>query len=554
MAVGSSNSSFAKDIRTLFEIGVLANLSDGQLLERFVDARTGNEASEAVFAEIVRRHGPMVHRVCRDILKNPHDTQDAVQATFVVLIRKADSVRSRESIASWLYGTATRVARRASTDAANRRPRERLVAVPEVIEPVHDEGWSELHEELARLPEKYRVPLVLCYLEGMTTEAAARQLGCPQGTVLCRLSRGRERLRSRLVRRGLTASSALLALGRFSEARAVAMPAGLVGSTVRAALRFAADGSAAIGAGVVSARGLALAEGTLRTMLMTKIKLLGVLLLAGGTLAVVVPMTQSTKAQQPPPAQDQSRPEARKPKPKVDDRWVKKLPSGAVVELVGISNQPSGPTKWWTPGGKPLSVAPYASGGASTNARTNEQAREFAVRLKEIPNQPMDVKWKFSPSGSFSVGNPVDQAGRIIPGMKMIAMTLPGNLAECVIEFGVAAGPWKVEASCGPGGEAAMGFEKIGIIFGRSYEIGGHSVIAVSHNTLNEAVRVVAIDVEGKEHTPGSTSYLSTRDIAQQTLEFPLALKSIKEFQFQTRPYEWAEFKDVPLQPPAAPK
>jgi RNA polymerase sigma factor (sigma-70 family) len=574
MAVGSSNPDLAKDVQALFSVGVVANLSDGRLLERFASGPDGDRAAEAAFTELVRRHGPMVHRVCRNILNDPHDAHDATQATFLVLVRKAGSIRSRDSIAGWLHGTALRVARHARADAARRRLHERSGAVSEVVEPdpSGQEGWPELHEELARLPEKYRVPLVLCYLQGMTTEVAARQLGCPQGTILCRLSRGRERLRNRLIRRGLTASAALLALKQSPEVSG-ALTAGLATATARAALQFTTGSSAATASGMVSARGLALARDVLRTILMTKIKLLSAVVLAGTAIAVAAPSFSTTQAQQSP--LPETRPEAKVAK-KVDNRWVKKLPSGAVVELVGISTHPTGPKTWWSPDGARLSESPYASGGGELFPSANQQAREFAVRLKDGPDRqaepvPVPIQtptptvrlkdgsdrqaestWKIQPSGSSGSGSPRDQAGRQIPGMKMIAMTFPSDLVSCTVGFGLAAGPWKAEARCGPEGEAAMGLEKLGVIFGKSQEIRGRVAISVSFNALDQAVRIVAIDVNDNTHTAGRTTSLSAHDVAQQTLEFQLPLGSIKEFQFQTRPYEWAEFINVPLQPPAA--
>ena len=155
----------------------------------------------------------MVFRVCYQVLGNSHDAQDAFQATFLVLARKARSVRKYDSLASWLYGVADRVARRARAEAARRRAHERrrseLAALESADEKNDSETWTELHEEVASLPEKLRMPIVLCYLEGLTAEAAAQQLGCPRGTVLSRLSRARERFRERLTRRGVSLSSGL---------------------------------------------------------------------------------------------------------------------------------------------------------------------------------------------------------------------------------------------------------------------------------------------------------------------------------------------------------
>src|SRR4051794_25877581 len=199
MAGGSTEALVSKHLHTLFNVGTIGNLTDGQLLERFISGHDG--CAEATFTALVERHGPMVLRVCQQVLSDSHDAQDAFQATFLVLVRRAGSVRKRDSVASWLYGVAHRVARRARADAARRRAHERrgaALAAESVGDGDRPEPWPELHEEIARLPEKYRAAVVLCYLEGLTTEAAARTLGCPQGTVLSRLSRAREQLRGRL--------------------------------------------------------------------------------------------------------------------------------------------------------------------------------------------------------------------------------------------------------------------------------------------------------------------------------------------------------------------
>jgi RNA polymerase sigma factor (sigma-70 family) len=188
MTGGSTEARLCKQIHTLYSIGTIGNLTDGQLLERFVAGRQGT--AEAVFAVLIERHGPMVLSVCRQVLGDWHDAQDAFQATFLVLVRQAASVRNRDSLASWLYGVAHRVAMRAKADAARRRAHERRSAAL-VAESVSDgdpsESWPALHGEITRLPEKYRAVIALCYLEGLSTESAARRLGCPQGTVLSRL-------------------------------------------------------------------------------------------------------------------------------------------------------------------------------------------------------------------------------------------------------------------------------------------------------------------------------------------------------------------------------
>ena len=271
---------------TLYRVGVVGDLTDGQLLERFVAGR--DESAEAGFAALVERHGPMVLRVCRQILGDAHDAEDAFQATFLVLARRAGSVRKRESVASWLYGIAQRVARRSQADSARRREHERRRAAMTTMESSDDtdrhpsEDWPELHEEVDRLPEKYREAIVLCYLEGLTTEVAARRLGCAQGTIMSRLSRGRERLRQRLTRRGLAPAVGLLTAGLSADAAKAAVPAALAHSLVQAAMQMAAGTTAA---GAVPATVAALTEGVLRMMVRSRLRGIAGAVLAVGALA-----------------------------------------------------------------------------------------------------------------------------------------------------------------------------------------------------------------------------------------------------------------------------
>jgi RNA polymerase sigma factor (sigma-70 family) len=253
--------------------------TDGQLLERFLGRK-----EEAAFEALVRRHGPMVLGVCRRVLPNAHDAEDAFQAAFLVLVRKASTIRRLESVGSWLYGVAYRTALDAAKMAARRRSRERQVSpMPEPV--VVDEAGAGhdvrpvLDGELSRLPDKYREAVVLCDLEGKTRKEAARQLGVPEGTLSGRLTNGRRRLAKRLARHGLALSGGALAAALTHGAASACVPAPLLGATVQAAARVAAGGAVA---GVVSARVAALTEGVLKTMFLSRIKLaLAVALVVG---------------------------------------------------------------------------------------------------------------------------------------------------------------------------------------------------------------------------------------------------------------------------------
>src|SRR5262245_42556022 len=194
----------ADHLRRTVEMASLAPLSDRELLERFV-ARQDRAACEA----LVWRHGALVLAACRQVLDAPADVEDAFQATFLTLLRKASAVRKREAVGSWLFGTAHHIAVQARLSAGRRRRREaRAAAVREPgVQPAPDLSWREavgvLHEELDRLPDRFRLPLLLCYLQGKSRDEAAEQLGWTPSSVRGRLERGRAALRKRLVRRGI---------------------------------------------------------------------------------------------------------------------------------------------------------------------------------------------------------------------------------------------------------------------------------------------------------------------------------------------------------------
>ena len=274
-----------RTIRALFTAGTVGGLTDGQLLERFT-ARDGDGA-ELAFASLVERHGPMVLRVCRTVLRDAHEAEDAFQATFLILALKAGSIRGRDSLTSWLYSVAYNVAATARSSAARRRSHELKAGQTRSLaftEDAPDDLGPVIHEELDRIPERYRAVLVLCCLEGLTQHQAAQQLGWPLGTVQSRLARGRERLRARLARRGLTPSSAVLMLPLSSEAARVALPAALANSTVRLALTIGAARALAIG--MVPVAVMNLAKGAIRTMFVNKVLTTGMaVLLAAGVIA-----------------------------------------------------------------------------------------------------------------------------------------------------------------------------------------------------------------------------------------------------------------------------
>jgi len=276
------NGAVVRLIHTVFAAGTVAGQSDGQLLARF--ATRGEDAAELAFSALVERHGPMVLRVCRGILRDEHDAQDAFQATFLVLARKAGSLWARDSLGPWLYGVAFRTASCARSAEIVRREHERRAAGLTTRVVVAEENWDDLgwvlHEEISRLPERYRRPILLCYFEGLTHDQAASQLNWPVGTVRSRLARARERLRTRLTRRGVAPDPAYLHVVSF---RLGSLPAYLIDPMVKAAMQLAVR--KAVGAGLVSASAAALSEGVLRTMFVSELKATAATLLAVGVIA-----------------------------------------------------------------------------------------------------------------------------------------------------------------------------------------------------------------------------------------------------------------------------
>ena len=274
-----------------------AVLTDGQLLGRFIERR-----DEAAFAALVRRHGPMVWGVCRRLL-NDQDAEDAFQATFLVLVRKAASIVPRERVANRLYGVAHQTALQARRTAARRRAREKQVR--EMPEPAVAEQdlWRDLRplldQELSRLPDAYREVVVLSDLEGKIRREVARQLGLPEGTVGSRLARARAMLARRLTQRGVTLSAVALTAVLAQQAPA-GVPNSVVAYTIRAASLLVAGKAAATGA--VSAEVAALVEGVVKAMLLNKLKIVSAVLLVVAALSGAMGLVYQTQAAERPKA------------------------------------------------------------------------------------------------------------------------------------------------------------------------------------------------------------------------------------------------------------
>ncbi len=255
-------------------------LTDAQLLQRYVVSR-----DELAFEVLVRRHGALVWNVCRRVLRHHQDAEDAFQATFLTLARKAGAIGKRECVASWLHTVAYRAALGALGDRTRHTvPEAAALDVPAA--PGADPTlWRDLRpvldEEISRLPEKYRAPFLLCYVEGKTNEEAAHELGCPKGTVATRLAWARERLRTRLAGRGIGLPAGLAAVILSEGVTEAAVPGAVLHSAVRAALP-AVGGTASVGA--VSVQAAFLSKGVVRAMFLNRLKVAAASVLAFSVL------------------------------------------------------------------------------------------------------------------------------------------------------------------------------------------------------------------------------------------------------------------------------
>lgn len=326
---------------------------DGHLLEAFLVRR-----EEAAFAELVRRHGPMVLNVCRSVLHNLHDAEDAFQATFLVLAQKAERVRQPDAVGSWLCGVAYHLALKVRAATERRRRSEERTEERTVADPLLDMTLRELHqvllEELQGLPEKYRLPLILCYLEGRTQAEAAKQLGWNKDILRGRLNRGRSQLRARLTRRGLTLSAGVF-VSALSGGASAALPAVRVEAAVKAALASAAGQE--VGR-FVSEHVAAMAEGAVRTLFASHGKIVTILVLALGSLitgaglwarhqlAAGAPAARvELPADTPPPPK--ANPVKPRPEVAIEDQGDRIVVSGRVLDPDGKPLAGAEITVWW---------------------------------------------------------------------------------------------------------------------------------------------------------------------------------------------------------------
>jgi RNA polymerase sigma factor (sigma-70 family) len=365
-----------------------AEVPDREFLERYVRHR-----DEAAFAALVRRHGRLVWNVCRRVLPHHHDAEDAFQATFLVLARKAGALPAAAGVAGWLHGAAYRSALELKRKAARRRRHESRAVPPGAAPPAGDLAWRELQaildEELQVLPERYRAPFVLCCLEGCSKAEAARALGWPEGSVSGRLAQARRLLRARLARRGIALSAVLCGLA-VAARPAAALPVGLAGATTRAALAWAG-----VRAGAAVHDGpAALAERVAQVVFPGRAPLLAGLLLAATAACAGAALLAPPTTEPPAPASPaQPQPAAAEERPRLD-RYGDPLPAGALARL-GTTRLRHGFITYglaFSPDGKTLASAGGGRGLVLWDAATGKERRVL------VPVQHVHAL-AFSPDG-----------------------------------------------------------------------------------------------------------------------------------------------------------
>jgi RNA polymerase sigma factor (sigma-70 family) len=375
----AASSPILRVIRQVVEGPEVQNASDRDLLQRFSERREA-----AAFHALLRRHGPMVFDVCRGVLGNEANAEDAFQATFLILARKAASIRKAASVGSWLHSVAYRTALQARVQEATRKKSEAHAPARSMSEP-DDLTWREvrtaLHEEVNRLPERYRVALVLCYLEGKTQDQAAAQLGLAKSTLKVRLERGKAFLRARLVRRGLCPAVLLVAASSPATVARACLRPSFVSATVKAACLSVAGQATP---DVISARVVALAEGVTKAMFLTKLRLAVGLLTLATTVGICglafLPGSTAAKAQAAPPI---ARAEAA-----ADDRDIERL-----INQLGSDEfeEREAASKALKKIGKPALKALHQAATENTDAEIRTRATQLIVAIRASLIRAIDL-------------------------------------------------------------------------------------------------------------------------------------------------------------------
>ena len=438
------NSSALPHLRAVLTDGSTTGFSDRQLLERFANERArsveASQAAELAFEALVIRHGAMVWGICRRVLGDVHEAEDAFQATFLLLAtRRGHCTSMTPSVAGstvWhiasRFGPASRAGRRTSLG--------REVPAIATDDPHGDLEQREIRkivgDEVDRLPLKYRCAIDLCYFQGMTHEQAARQLDWPLATVKSRLTRGRLRLRRGLARRGVAPFAAALTTG-FCKASRAAVPPGLVRSIV--------DSSVPRGAAAVPPMVARLMREVLQMIMWQKLKV------AAATTVVIASITAAALAHRAPAAPPPRLLQAAATIPRrnaPDPRWARKLSSGTTVEVLAISPYPTGPDTWWRPDGTPLPRSPYDPPSTEVvNAGENKIARVLVVRITNQPAGEMQ-QWQVKEATVGGFNRKKTDSTRAAELSEWIGV-LPRSLKTCTVSFEVAAPAWNTDITIG---------------------------------------------------------------------------------------------------------
>jgi RNA polymerase sigma factor (sigma-70 family) len=433
-----------RELGTLLSEGAVGMLPDGQLLDRFVE-----RSDASAFEAIVKRYGPLVWGVCRRVLRDHHDTEDAFQAAFLVLARKAASVMPREKLGNWLYGVAIQTAMNAHRTRARRRVRERpawgmVEPEAEVVEREDaEEALSRLDREVARLPEKYREPIILCELEGKTHRQAAEQLGWPVGTVSGRLSRARALLAGRLSRPGTPLSVGALGVLLAHDVARAGVPSDLVRSTAQAASLSVVG--RAVAAGLVSAQVAALTGEVLKTMFINKLTLSAAMLLFA--LALAAGGTSLTyRENDTEPANPKRGFENLRERSKAADAANEGMPPTAAqpnFTEATIANNPSAPNR--LPGVETMSTSSpaeiqqaaleppqYHWGYSFTASATGNMALAYNPETREVKAVQLNA----------TQGDPIKVTTKVVKGICIVGLQLEGRKITRVAVFNPESGKW----------------------------------------------------------------------------------------------------------------